>query len=213
MTLRQRNAHNSAYLIAAADGPLDDPYHKRRLVPFGEYLPLAHILTWPRWLVPEISVGKAGDSDRQWKLPDGVRVAALICWENLFADLARESVQNGAQVLVQLTNDTWFGHTAAAAQHNLASVLRAVENRTPVVIASNTGPSQIIDGYGRVLSRVSSLFDEGIAHAEIPYAARGTLYTECGDVLLIAMAAVVLLALIHGRRRGVRSAPQPQGRT
>ena len=80
-----------------------------------------------------------------------------------------------------------------------------------MVIASNTGPSQIIDGYGRVLSRVSSLFDEGIAHAETPYAARGTLYTEYGDVPLIAMAAVVLLALIHGRRAAFDAPRNPKG--
>ncbi|MFO0730994.1 MAG: nitrilase-related carbon-nitrogen hydrolase [Nitrospiraceae bacterium] len=102
----------------------------------------------------------AGDSGRLFTIAPQISVAALICWENLFSHLARESVNGGAQLLVQLTNDVWFGPTAAPRQHNLMSVMRAVENRVPVVIASNAGPSQLIDGYGRVVAATSNVFQE-----------------------------------------------------
>jgi apolipoprotein N-acyltransferase len=100
--------------------------------------------------------------------------------------LARESVNNGAQI-VQLTNDVWFGHSAAPRQHNLMSVMRAVENRVPVVIASNTGPSQIIDGYGRVVAGVPGLFTEGLATGTMHTGTTGTLYSADGDVFVLTV--------------------------
>jgi apolipoprotein N-acyltransferase len=141
----------------------------------------------------------AGENTHLFQLPNGVKVGALICWENLFAPLARESVASGAQVLVQLTNDIWFGKTAEPFQHNLASVLRAVENRVPVVIASNAGPSQIIDAYGRVVAAAPSVFAPEIVQADIAVAARGTVFRRFGDrFLLLLMVAFVFRMIPHG---------------
>jgi len=114
-------------------------------------------------------------------------VGSLICWENLFAPLARESVHNGANLLVQLTNDVWFGHSAAPYQHNLMSVMRAVENHVPVLIASNTGPSQIIDEHGRVLAKVPLVFTEGMATETIHAGTGGTLYNAFGDLFVLCV--------------------------
>ena len=113
---------------------------------------------WPTWLVaPGLASLQAGSGALpRWALADGTRIAALICWENLFVEQTRDAVGQGAQVIVQLTNDAWFGHSAASRQHNLASVLRAVESRVPVVITSNAGPSQIIDADGRVRARAEA---------------------------------------------------------
>jgi apolipoprotein N-acyltransferase len=194
VVLRVRS-HNSAYLVIPGQ-PLGEPYRKLRLVPFGEYLPLEGILPWPSWLVPQVHAMTPGEVRRQFMLPDGGRVGVLICWENLFADLVRPAVRDGARVLVQLTNDVWFGRTGAPRQHNLASVLRAVENRTPIVIASNTGPSQIVDPYGRVIASVPTLFSEGVATAAIPLGAGGSPYTRAGDLFaLVAFACVAFEGL------------------
>jgi hypothetical protein len=84
-------------------------------------------------------------------------------------------------------NDVWFGHSAAPHQHNLMSVMRAVENRVPIVIASNTGPSQIIDGYGRVVASVPGMFTDGLATGTMHTETTGTLYSAVGDVFVLAV--------------------------
>lgn len=194
MSLRV-HSYNSAYFIPPGE-PIGEPYRKMRLLPFGEFLPLEGIVPWPSWLVPRVHAMTPGEVRRQFMLPDGGRVGVLICWENLFADFVRPTVQDGAQLLVQLTNDAWFGRTGAPRQHNLASVLRAVENRTPVVIASNTGPSQIVDPYGRVMASVPTLFSEGAATATVPLGSGGTPYTRAGDLFtLVAFACVAFEGL------------------
>ena len=132
--------------------------------------------------------------------PVSVRIGVLICWENLFADLSREAVRDQAQVLVQLTNDVWFGKTRASAQHNAVSVLRAVENRVPIVIASNTGASQIVDAQGRIQTRVPGLFSQGVAVASVAIGGAGTLYTRTGDVFSWACIACAAAALFTPRR-------------
>jgi apolipoprotein N-acyltransferase len=199
--VREFKKFNSAYVVTAGV-PLAAPYRKRRLVPFGEYEPLAEVVSWPRWLVPAIRSGVPGDPDPA-PLPAGnVAVGVLICWENLFADLARGAARRGAQVLVQLTNDVWFGRTAASAQHNLASVLRAIENRIPVVTASNTGPSQIVDGAGRVVAAVPHLFAEGYAVATVPLRGHATFYSRAGDwLVLVALACLVSGFALRATRR------------
>jgi len=189
-------AYNSAYLVVPGQ-PLGAPYHKVRLVPFGEYLPLEATVSWPSWLVPAVMDSIPGEARRMFHLPDGTPVGTLICWENLFAGFVRAWVRDGARLLVQLTNDNWFGPTAAPRQHNLASVLRAVENRVPVVVASNTGPSQIIDPYGRVRGAVPGLFVEGLAVAEVPLGSGGTLYTRAGDLFVLAALAGMVLTPLY----------------
>jgi apolipoprotein N-acyltransferase len=197
-----RRAHNAAYLIQPGR-PLTEPYRKMRLVPFGEYVPLEGRVPWPRWVVSESVDGVAGEERRLFALPNGVRLATLICWENLFGIMARRAVMDGAELVVQLTNDSWFGPTAAPRQHNLASVLRAVENRIPVVIASNTGPSAVVDPWGRVLTEIPTLFAEGIAVADVPLGGPPALYTRWGDAFVFISAAVATLGLALGKRRTV----------
>ena len=194
-----RRAHNAAYLVEPGR-PLAEPYRKMRLVPFGEYVPFEGRVPWPAWLVPGSIDGVAGEGRRLFGLASGPTLATLICWGNLFADMVRHAVTDGAGLIVQLTNDSWFGPTAAPRQHNLASVLRAVENRIPVVIASNTGPSAILDPWGRVLAEVPTLFAEGVAIADVPLGGPPALYTRWGDAFAFTMAAVAALGLALGER-------------
>lgn len=196
-----RHAFNSAHLLQP-DGSASPPYRKRMLVPFAEYVPHADVIPWPEWLAPRVTELTPGDRRQLFSLSPGISVGALICWENLFSDLARESVNGGAQVLVQLTNDVWFGRTAAPRQHNLMSVMRAVENRTPVVIASNTGPSQVIDGYGRVVVTTSDSFQESTTAAAVALGGGGTVYSRTGDlfVLLAPFGAIVAHFLLKPAR-------------
>ena len=174
-----RRLFNTAHLFQPS-GATSPPYRKRMLVPFAEYVPQADVIPWPEWLAPRVTELTAGDSGQLFTIAPQMSVAALICWENLFSHLARESVNGGAQLLVQLTNDVWFGPTAAPRQHNLMSVMRAVENRVPVVIASNAGPSQLIDGYGRVVAATSNVFQESAITGAVALGGGGTVYSKTG---------------------------------
>jgi apolipoprotein N-acyltransferase len=196
-------AYNMAYLVTPSR-ELGEPYHKILLVPFGEYQPIASVVRWPTWLVPQAMEGVPGEMRRPLVLPDGTSLAPLICWENLFGDFVRTWVRDGARLVVQLTNDAWFGESAAPRQHNLASVLRAVENRTPVAIASNTGPSQIIDPFGRVVAEIPGLFVDGVVWADVALGTGGTPYTRSGDVFTLAMTAGLAFAILASALGWVR---------
>ena len=203
VVMATRLTHNAAYVTRPGAAPTE-PYRKRRLVPFAEYVPLEGAFAWPAWLVgPGLAALQAGPAIPQhWSLPDGTQVAALICWENLFADLARDAARGGAQLLVQLTNDAWFGPTAAGRQHNLASVLRAVENRVPVVIASNTGPSQVIDATGRVLASFDAPFAAGVVSASVARGSGSTLFQRTGSAWLVGALVLSIVACGLPRGRG-----------
>ncbi|OGP56382.1 MAG: apolipoprotein N-acyltransferase [Deltaproteobacteria bacterium RBG_13_52_11] len=190
----EQRAYNSAYFITP-NGPHEEPYRKVKLVPFGEYLPLESLVQWPAWLVPRVFQDMPGDRPKQFKLMEDIWFTVRICWEGVFADFLRPSVKEGAQLLVQINNANWFGRTAAEPQHNLASVFRAVENRIPVLVASNTGPSLIIDPYGRILTRLPDYFAEGMAIAEVPVGNVLTFYTNFGDVFAFTCIGCVVLAL------------------
>jgi apolipoprotein N-acyltransferase len=191
----QRRAYNSAYVVTPEEG-LRTPYLKRVLMPFGEYVPLEHVIGWPAWLAPPTFQKVAGDQGVSFRLPNGLVVSPLICWENVFAWLARESVRNGAHLLVLLTNDGWFGPTAEPVQHNLASVFRAIENRVPIVISSNSGPSMIIDAYGRVIVQAATIFHEDVITGDVSVGSGGTLYMRIGDVFVfIVVGGLAFVAL------------------
>ncbi len=210
----EREAYNAAYLVHAGV-PLAEPYRKRRLMPFGEYTPLAEQIDWPRWLVPAVAAGRAGIDDADFRIASGpgrdtaspLRLGVVICWENLFAGLSRDAVRGGAQALVQLTNDGWFGPGRAAVQHNAASVLRAVENGVPLVLASNAGPSLVIDARGRVAARTAAQFSAGVAVATVAVGRAATVYTRWGDWFAFACIALVLCSAAAGRLRATARAP------
>ncbi|MCP5068786.1 MAG: apolipoprotein N-acyltransferase [bacterium] len=177
----QRVFYNSAYHVKP-HRRLDTPYHKVRLLPFAEYRPLEDWIRWPTWLVPHLFNIRAGHELSELTLSDGTRFGILICWENLFSDLSRSWVRDGARLLVHISNDNWFGPTAEPRQHYAASVLRAVETGVPILIASNTGPSQIIDSRGRRVSVLPALFQEGSLAATVRIRSSTTPYVAIGDL-------------------------------
>lgn len=186
-------SYNAAYLIHAATGPPQEPYRKNVLVPFGEYLPLSDTITWPSWFIAEGFQTVPGDGLTIFTLKDGTKSGVLICWENLFPQLARNEVRAGADILVNLVNDAWLGKKHAPAQHNSASVLRAVENGVPVIVASNWGPSLIIDPKGRILQRSGGFLPYAIT-GDVALQNKKTVYTRYGD--LFAWICITILFLV-----------------
>ncbi len=171
---RQIIGRNSAFLLSA-QGNVEAVYHKMHLVPFGEYVPLKSILFFVGKMVQAIGDFQPGTDYTVMTVPYGepgrqkeAKLCTVICYEIIFPDLVRKFVDQGAQIVTTITNDAWFGKTAAPYQHFSMAVFRAVENRVPVARAANTGVSGFIDSRGRIL-QTSGIFTEAyLTHQLIP---------------------------------------------
>jgi len=193
---------NSAFLLAA-DGHTDALYHKMHLVPFGEYVPLKSALFFIEKMVQAIGDFQAGDEYTVMTVPSQGRetkLCTVICYEIIFPDLVRRFVDNGATVLTTVTNDAWFGRTAAPYQHFSMAVLRAVENRVPVARAANTGISGFIDAKGTILS-TTGLFTEAHLTRAITPGSTKTFYTRYGDLFSYACLLFTLVILTLARKK------------
>jgi apolipoprotein N-acyltransferase len=166
------------------EGRLVLRYHKMRLVPFGEYVPVESVLTlggrFSAKLVQQVGQFTPGRAYATGAL-DGHLVSAFICYEAIFPDLVREFAARGASLLVNITNDGWYGRTSAPHQHFAMVAFRAVENGRYLVRSANTGITGIIDPRGRVLRR-TELFETAAVVAEVPFVEEMTFYTRHGDL-------------------------------
>jgi apolipoprotein N-acyltransferase len=190
--------YNRAYLVSP-QGEVAGHYDKAHLVPFGEYVPLQNILFFVNKMVPMIGDFAEGPVGGVISLPEGP-VGPLICFESIFAYLSRAQVANGARLLVNITNDAWFGETSAPYQHLSMGVLRAVEGRVCLARAANTGFSAFVDPAGRLLWR-SELFEPASHAVELPWMPGGSFYTRYGDAFAWACVILTGLSLLLRRRR------------
>ncbi len=170
---------NSAFLIDPS-GKTIDGYDKIHLVPFGEYVPLQRILFFIKPLVEAAGDFKSGSRYVVFDA-DGKKFSVVICFEAIFPELCRKFIKAGAEFLINITNDAWFGETSAPYQHLSMVVFRAIENRVFIVRAANTGISAIINPAGRIVTR-SELFKEAVLTGEIGMRSGYTIYTRAGDV-------------------------------
>jgi len=190
--------YNSAYLLAPW-GRVADRYDKQHLVPFGEYMPLRRYLPLPGPLVESIGDFTAGDRPAVLE-GGGLRIGVLICFESIFPDLARRQVTAGANLLVNITNDAWFGRSSAPWQHLSMAVFRAVENRRSLARAANTGVSALIDPGGRIIES-TPLFEEAARSAELPLLTTTTFFGRFGRLFpYLCLAATAALVLLVSRR-------------
>ncbi|MDD4981527.1 MAG: apolipoprotein N-acyltransferase [Candidatus Omnitrophota bacterium] len=192
--------YNSALLISGR-GELLSQYDKLHLVPFGEYIPFRGSLRFLDTIAPIGDIAR-GDDYTIFRFPDNFGV--LICFEDVFPELARNFVKRGASFLVNITNDAWFGKTPEAYQHLAASVFRAVENRVHLVRCANTGVSAFISPSGKIVSTVKDakgedIFVQGYKTETIyPYSGRLSFYGKYGDFLPFFSAFLLLLGIIRG---------------
>ncbi len=183
---------NSAILLDP-DGKVDSFYDKIHLVPYGEYVPLKKIFPFIDKLVTSIGDFIPGNRYTVFELPDA-RFGTVICYEIIFPGLVRKFVDRGADFIVTITNDAWFGRTSAPYQHFSMAVFRAVENRVPVVRAANTGISGFIDDKGRIIWR-SGIFKEAAMTKSIAIGHKKSFYTRYGDLFSFA-CIIVFIAII-----------------
>ncbi len=191
---------NSVVLFApGATGPVES-YDKQRLVPFSEYDP-----PLGAWLAPLLASVAAGDPyapGREATVFRGARLpfSAPICFEITYPGLVRRFRAAGAEWIVNLSNDAWFGRTGYARAHFHHAILRAVELRTWVVRAANTGVSGAIDPAGRVVAELP-VFEEGTFVARVGRPGPPPFYARAGSAPVLAALGAIGLACVSGRRR------------
>ncbi|HEX2852996.1 MAG TPA: apolipoprotein N-acyltransferase [Opitutaceae bacterium] len=211
---------NGAFLVTPGAGLHSDYYAKRHLVPFGEYVPLRPLLGWLSKFVP---IG-SGDFQRGSNAAPllvtlhgtPVVVGALICYEDIYPQLARASALAGAEVLCVVTNNAWYGEGGAAYQHAAHSVLRAVETRRPVLRCGNGGWSGWIDEFGTVrkvlLNKEGSIYFRGTETLTVTrdsrWVGRSSFYVEHGNWFVGLCAVLALLAFAN-----IRLTPQIDDRS
>ena len=184
---------NSAFLVSPEDKKVNR-YDKVHLVPFGEYVPLKPLLPFAEKMVAGVGDFSPGKNFTLFKIPRA-RCGVLICYEIIFPGLSRHYCKSGANFLVTITNDAWFGRSSAPDQHFSMAVFRAVENRTAVVRAANSGISGIIDPTGYI-QRQTPLFERTFCNGKIPVSSSFSFYSHYGDVG-VGLCGIVLLLVMY----------------
>jgi len=201
---------NAAFAIYP-DGEVPTPYFKRVLIPFGEYMPLASYFSRLKELNARAGVFSAGTKAMVFAYPmhrtDGtaytLKVSPLICYEDTVPFLARESVRQGAELLVNITSDSWFGRTLAPHQHHLIAAFRAIENRRFLIRATDTGLSAVVDPLGKTIARIPP-FSEATATAQVRLLSYRSPYTNwVGDRPWWALLALSIGMVVMRRSKGL----------
>ena len=226
----------NAALLMNPEGRIANIYHKRQLVIFGEYVPLARWLPFLKWFTPIQGGWTPGERPAQFfitrwgaelrapqihlvnnaaEAPAAVKLSPLICFEDVFAGTAREAAADDTDFWVNLTNDGWFGDGAAQWQHAAGAVFRAVENRKPLLRCANNGVTCWIDGYGRIRQLFTdengNVHGSGVLTIELPLPTATsevpTFYHRHGD--WFGWACVGLTLLNWGRFWRQRTSSKP----
>ena len=214
--LKEGSDYFNSAIFFTGDGKKPRRYDKTHLVPFGEYIPAEEYLFPIRDYINK-PIGNFAKSNERTLFslrssialirPDGsvmrttnfYKFGVMICFEDIFPYIARDFTLKGANLLVNITNDAWFGDTAAPEQHVQASVFRAIENRVPVVRAANTGVSCFIDFTGRVLFRIArggkDTFIRAVEIGSVRVSSVRSFYTQNGDLFVFFCGFMVVFIL------------------
>ena len=137
-------------LLVIKDGQVIDYYDKYKLVPFGEYIPFNNIFTFINSITNTVNMSKGKEKRKLIKVSNNLKASALICYESIFPNL----VNNKADIIINITNDVWFGKTSGPYQHIVALRFRAIENNIPAIRVSNYGKSLFINNKGQIIKKL-----------------------------------------------------------
>jgi apolipoprotein N-acyltransferase len=200
--------YNRAYLVSGG-GQVEAWYDKIQLVPFGEYVPLRSLFGY---FVNRVVTGFgdmfAGSQQTIFPMKQA-KLGVLICYESIFPNLARSVVDRGANLLVNITNDAWYGDSSAPYQLLAMAAIRAVETKVPMVRVANTGISAVILPTGAITDR-TPLFTRGTETEVVAWRSVRTVYTRVGDLfaeICTTLTLAGLLAALAGKRRRRRELP------
>lgn len=197
----EENYYNSAILFDA-HGKIVGRYHKAHLVPFGEYVPYKKILFFAKKLTQPAGNFLAGETFAPL-VAGHAKLGMLICYEDVFPEIARSLVKQGAEVLTNITNDAWYGVSSAPFQHLALSVFRAIENRRFLLRATNSGVSAVVMPTGKIVVE-SNIFEQSLIVSPVTLLNEFSLYTRLGDWFawgcLVYVALGVAMAIWKKRR-------------
>lgn len=174
--------YNTAFL-ANWNGEILGRYNKNKLLLFGEYMPFADLISWEKYLsAAEDGFISPGTTLNLLNVREkGIKIGTLICYEDLIAEFSRRFSLKGANILINLTNDAWFGRSSAPYQHLLVSIPRAVETRRYLIRATNTGVSAVVTPTGEVRNK-TEIFKKEVFTDQVALLYSSTLYMKIGDV-------------------------------
>ncbi len=208
LTYRSRSEYFNSSLLIRPDGTVAQPYNKMILMPFGEYTPFASALPWLADINATAGQFTAGESPSVLSFTlsnqTEVKLAPLICYEDIVPALAREATARGAEVLINQTNDAWFGDTVAPYQHHMIAAFRAIENRRYLLRSTNTGLTAVVDPLGRTLASLLP-YTESVLPMEISLLSYQSTFTTLPIYLMwLALATITAFATILRvlRKRG-----------
>ncbi len=193
--------YNSA-LVVGADGARVGRYDKIHLVPFGEYVPFHQLLAFAHSLTGNVGQMGRGTERKVFRL-NGHRYGVFICYESVFADEVRQFARLGAEVLVNLSDDGWYGDTSAPWQHLNMARMRAIENRRWLLRDTNNGVTAVIDPYGRVRQSIPRHQADALP-AQFGFNQDVTFYTAHGDLFAYLCAALAMCCVGWSARKLLR---------
>jgi apolipoprotein N-acyltransferase len=193
---------NSAYHLNG-EGDLSGVYDKIHLVPFGEYIPLKNLFVFMQTITQDVGEFDPGRERVIFKL--GSHPAnATVCFEAIFPGLVREFVRKGSRLIVNLTNDRWYGDSSAPLQHFSIARWRSIENRRYFLRAANSGISAVIEPTGRVQA-ATGILQHAVCEGRFAFCGQQTFYTRYGDMFVFLCAIIVcsfaILVVIKDRKK------------
>ncbi len=197
---------NSAYLLSP-EGAIKGRYDKVHLVPYGEYVPMRNLFPFIKKLTEGIGDFSSGETYQPLVI-DNKKLGVLICYEAILPHAARIYKNKSADLLVNITNDAWFGPTSAPYQHFSMALFRAVETRLYMIRAANTGISGIVDPTGRIVSK-TDIFEADALRGNVKFIKIKTFYARHGDVFVVVCFSISAFFIIwNWRRRFVKWLPK-----
>lgn len=206
---------SNSVLLLDADS-VSEVYSKRHLVPFGEKVPYRPIISRVLPVLTQINMLSSDLAEGEGSVvieSEYGKMGSIVCFESLFPSLTRQSVKDGAELIVLVTNDSWYEDSPAVWQHLAHAVFRSVENSRSTARCANSGVSAFIDSRGRVQSVLGPL-EKGILTDTVSFSDEATLYTFWGDVLLPALVVLWLLSaglVFYGERRNLHGRQKRSG--
>ena len=199
ITFQEDKFRNSALLIDQ-DKKIRDIYHKVHLVPFGEYMPFQGFLSklpFMKIVTGDIGFDSGKEINSIYTKVGNARIA--ICYEIIFPEEINPNNEK-LDLIINITNDAWFGNSSGPFQHFNSSRFRAIEQGIPVFRSANTGISAIIDPYGRIIDKIE-LGKKGSIFSPLPKKTLETYYSKVGDFLFFGVLILTLLIMIFLKKK------------